>query len=143
MNTLMIITLTVGVSVYALCWHNQDAHSQKEKSQNPERELRGKFARRCGPKPASRLFSRLLQIFFRRKPTYQPNVGIITIRCWFALAGCLAGMSLVAAEPPFESPSSNSTSGLVLVKEEPKSEAWLNGIGNGLVLLKCPQRQKL
>jgi len=39
MNTLMIITFAVAAPVYALLWHNQDAHPQKEGSSKLEREL--------------------------------------------------------------------------------------------------------
>jgi hypothetical protein len=32
MNTLLAITLTIAVPVYALLWHNQPARAQKEKA---------------------------------------------------------------------------------------------------------------
>ena len=90
MNTLMMITLTVGVSVYAVYWHNQDAHLNKQGSLKLEREL----------------------LWPRRKPGNKQNQRLAFVLFWFGLAWYLAGMSLVAAEPPFESPASNSASGL-------------------------------
>jgi len=43
MNTLMIITLSVAVPVYALLWHNQDAHPQKKGSHVLRRHTQSQF----------------------------------------------------------------------------------------------------
>jgi hypothetical protein len=39
MNTLLIIALAVAMPVYALLWHNQPAHPQKQESSWLEQEL--------------------------------------------------------------------------------------------------------
>ncbi|HUA66857.1 MAG TPA: hypothetical protein VME24_13505 [Alphaproteobacteria bacterium] len=39
MKTLLIITLFVGVPIYAWFWHDRSARMDKKESNNPEREL--------------------------------------------------------------------------------------------------------
>ncbi|HEV2329484.1 MAG TPA: hypothetical protein VGY56_11930 [Verrucomicrobiae bacterium] len=39
MKTFLIITLLVGVPIYAWFWHDRSARMDKEESGNPEREL--------------------------------------------------------------------------------------------------------
>ena len=79
MNTLMIITLSVAVPVYALLWHNQDVHSQKEGSSRLEREL----------------------LWPRRKRSNKHNQRTILVLFWFSLSCGLTPITSLAAEPQF------------------------------------------
>jgi len=109
MNTLMIITFAVAAPVYALLWHNQDAHPQKEGSSKLEREL----------------------LWPRRKPSNKHNQRFTLVLFWLSLSCGLAAITSLAAESQFELPLTNSFSLSMRVPKDPTPGVWVNGIGEG------------
>jgi hypothetical protein len=69
--------------------------------------------------------------FFRREPDMQPHQKLILIAVAVSLSLGLAAVTLLAAEPQLQPPSTNSLSQSFRFADAPTSDVWLNGVGEG------------